>query len=122
MSAADSDQWQAQPPPQAAGALDDSPPEDDDALLSPDAAAGDDEADEADEAAEADDGAPEAGALAPPDPPRKSVTYHPEPLSWNPAAVTCLRNESLPHSGHWVSGASLIFCSTSLAKPHVSQR
>lgn len=21
---------------------------------------------------------------------RKSVTYHPDPLSWNPAAVTCL--------------------------------
>ena len=23
-------------------------------------------------------------------PPRKSVTYQPDPLSWNPAAVTCL--------------------------------
>ncbi len=28
-----------------------------------------------------------AGALLPP---RKSVTYQPEPLSWKPAAVTCL--------------------------------
>ena len=32
--------------------------------------------------------APTAGAFAL-SPPRKSVTYQPEPLSWNPAAVTC---------------------------------
>jgi hypothetical protein len=31
-----------------------------------------------------------AVALAPPDPPRKSVAYQPDPLSWKPAAVTCL--------------------------------
>src|SRR5690348_18432972 len=60
--------------------------------------------------------------FAPFEPPRKSVTYQPEPLSWNPAAVTCLRNESFSHCGHWVSGASLIFWSTSFSKPHDSQR
>ena len=32
--------------------------------------------------------APAAGAFAA-SPPRKSVTYQPEPLSWKPAAVTC---------------------------------
>ena len=63
-----------------------------------------------------------AGALVPPEPPRKSVTYQPEPFSWKPAAVTCLRNASFPHSGHCDSGASLIFWSTSFAKPHASHR
>ena len=38
-------------------------------------------------------GAGVLAALPPPLPlPRKSVTYQPEPLSWNPAAVTCLEN------------------------------
>ena len=32
--------------------------------------------------------APAAGAFTA-SPPRKSVTYQPEPLSWKPAAVTC---------------------------------
>ena len=44
-----------------------------------------------------------AGALLPPLPPRKSVTYQPEPFNWKPAAVTCLRNVSFPHSGHCVN-------------------
>lgn len=48
--------------------------------------------------------------LAPPLlPPRKSVTYQPEPFNWKPAAVTCLEKASLPQAGHCVSGASLIF-------------
>jgi hypothetical protein len=34
----------------------------------------------------------DAAGLAADAPPllRKSVTYHPEPFNWNPAAVTCL--------------------------------
>jgi hypothetical protein len=56
-----------------------------------------------------------AGADVPPEPPLKSVAYQPEPLSWKPAAVSCLENVGLPHSGQSVSGASAIFCSTSLA-------
>ena len=55
--------------------------------------------------------------LAPSPPPRKSVTYQPEPLSWKPAAVTCLENAAAPQAGHTVSGASDIFCNTSLAWP-----
>src|SRR3990167_8470398 len=58
-----------------------------------------------------------AGAELPPLPPRKSVTYQPDPLSWKPAAVTCLENASAPKAGHTVRGASEIFCSTSLAWP-----
>src|SRR5437899_3263760 len=50
-------------------------------------------------------------------PSRKSVTYQPEPLSWKPAAVTCLLNALAPQAGHSERGASDIFCSTSLAKP-----
>jgi len=53
---------------------------------------------------------------------RKSVTYQPEPFNWKPAAVTCFLNVALPQLGHSVSGASDIFCNTSLAKPHASQR
>src|SRR3546814_8894996 len=34
-----------------------------------------------------------------PCPLRKSVTYQPEPLSWKPAAVTCLVKVPCPHSG-----------------------
>jgi hypothetical protein len=67
--------------------------------------------------------APTAG-LAPPEllsagaveaPPRKSVTYQPEPLSWKPAAVTCFLKLSAPQAGHTVSKGSEIFCSTSFA-------
>ena len=32
-------------------------------------------------------------------PPRKSVTYQPEPLSWKPAAVTCLAKAAAPQAG-----------------------
>ncbi|VXB50619.1 conserved hypothetical protein [Burkholderia sp. 8Y] len=52
---------------------------------------------------------PDLGAAEPLLPPRKSVTYQPEPFNWNPAAVTCLENASFPQAGHCVSGASLIF-------------
>ena len=45
----------------------------------------------------------------------KSVAYQPEPLSWKPGAVNCLEKASAPQAGHTVSGASEIFCSTSLA-------
>ena len=66
--------------------------------------------------------APVAVADAPPLPPRKSVTYQPEPFSWKPAAVTCLLKLSAPQAGQVVSGASDIFCSTSLAWPQALQR
>src|SRR5664280_699278 len=57
---------------------------------------------------------PLSGALAPLlSPPRKSVTYQPEPFSWNPAAVTCLTYVDCPHAGQTVRTASDIFCSTS---------
>ena len=58
-----------------------------------------------------------AGALAPP---LKSVAYHPDPLSWNPAAVNCLENDGLPQAGQSVNGASDIFCRTSLLCPQDS--
>ena len=64
------------------------------------------------------DAVPVDGAL----PPRKSVTYQPVPFSWKPAAVSCLRNDGCLHDSHTVSGASEIFCNTSLAKPQASQR
>ena len=38
---------------------------------------------------------------ATPLPPRKSVTYQPEPLSWKPAAVTCLRKPLHRRRGMW---------------------
>ncbi|MEN3291899.1 MAG: hypothetical protein V7642_1152 [Burkholderiales bacterium] len=63
-----------------------------------------------------------AGLEAPPEPPRKSVTYQPLPFSWKPAAVNCFLNEDWLQDGHSVRGASDIFCSTSLAKPQASQR
>jgi len=72
--------------------------------------------------------ASEAGAESPsPDlatflSPRKSVTYQPEPLSWNPAAVTCLTNVAAPHAGQTFSGGSEIFRSTSCAWPQFVQR
>ena len=59
--------------------------------------------------------APVAGALVPPEPPRKSVTYQPEPLSWKPAAVICFWKLSAPQAGQVVSTGSEIFCKTSLA-------
>ena len=109
------DQWQAHDvpqPPDAAGvlALDDA--------LSDDAAAA------AGAAGSVLAAEPVAGAAAdaPPEPPRKSVTYQPEPLSWKPAAVSCFLNAGAPHAGQSVSGASLIFCSTSLAWPQASHR
>lgn len=82
-------------------------------------------------ALEAPESAPEAGAVAgalvpvaaplvPPLPPRKSVTYQPEPLSWKPAAVICLRKAEAWQAGHSVSGASEIFCKTSLLCPQDS--
>lgn len=52
--------------------------------------------------------------LAPSPPLRKSVTYQPAPLSWKPAAVTCLVNAEAPQAGQTVSGSSEIFCSASL--------
>ncbi|AQG97667.1 hypothetical protein A9R05_01570 [Burkholderia sp. KK1] len=55
-------------------------------------------------------------------PPRKSVTYQPEPFNWNPAAVTCFENVSFPQAGHCVSGASLSFRSTSFSWPQSAQR
>jgi len=52
--------------------------------------------------------------------PLKSVAYQPDPLSWNPAAVSCFLNEGLLQEGQTSSGASDIFCSTSLANPQES--
>ncbi|MCY1237262.1 hypothetical protein D9M72_499500 [compost metagenome] len=111
-------QWQAQAlpqPPAAAGVA-----EADEAGLADDSAA----AGALAAAAAAPPAAPvAAGALAPALPPRKSVTYQPEPLSWKPAAVSCFLNEpATPHDGQSVSGASLIFCSTSRPWPQASQR
>jgi hypothetical protein len=62
------------------------------------------------------DGAPSAGLF----PPRKSVTYHPLPLSAKFGAVTCFEYVSAPHAGHLVSASSDIFCMTSSAWPHVA--
>ncbi len=53
---------------------------------------------------------------------RKSVTYQPVPFNWNPAAVSCFLNALFPQDGQSVSGASDIFCNTSLLKPQSSQR
>ena len=53
-------------------------------------------------------------------PQRKSVTYQPEPLSWKPAAVTCLAKAGLPQAGQSVNGGSDIFCKKSLAWPQDS--
>jgi len=50
-------------------------------------------------------------------PPRKSVTYQPEPLSWKPAAVTCFSNAACPQAGQSLNCGSEIFCKTSLANP-----
>jgi hypothetical protein len=61
-----------------------------------------------------------AGAEAPEEPPRKSVTYQPEPLSWKPAAVSCFLKLSWPQAGHTVSTGSEIFWSTSRPCPQDS--
>ena len=75
--------------------------------------------DPADELPSLDFGAePEPPAV----PPRKSVTYQPDPFNWNPAAVTCFAKLACPQLGHCVNGASLSFCNTSFSKPHASQR
>jgi len=58
--------------------------------------------------------------LVPPALLRKSVTYQPEPLSWKPAAVSCFLNAGALQWGQSCSGASEIFCSTSLANPQDS--
>jgi len=50
-------------------------------------------------------------------PPLKSVAYQPEPLSWKPAAVSCLVKDGLLQTGHTLKGGSDIFCKWSLAKP-----
>ena len=44
---------------------------------------------------------------------RKSVTYQPDPLSWNPAAVTCFLKLGVPQVGQTVNSGSEIFCKTS---------
>jgi hypothetical protein len=102
-------QWQAQDVPQPPAAL--SPPDDEEVLSEDEDAAG----------AASDDAAaavaPVAVLAAPPEPPRKSVTYQPEPLSWKPGAVSCFVNDSAPQAGQAVNGASEIFCRTSLAWP-----
>jgi len=53
---------------------------------------------------------------------RKSVAYHPEPFSWNPAAVTCLRSACAWQLGHSDKGGSESLCKTSCVKPQASQR
>jgi len=99
-------QWQAQDVPQPPAAV--SPPDDEEALSG----------DEDDAGADSDAAsavAPAAAGAAPPEPPRKSVAYQPEPLSWNPAAVTCFLKDSAPQAGQVLSTGSDIFCKTSLA-------
>ena len=44
---------------------------------------------------------------------RKSVTYQPDPLSWNPAAVTCFLKLGVPQVWQTVNSGSDIFCKTS---------
>jgi hypothetical protein len=53
---------------------------------------------------------------------RKSVTYHPEPFNWNPAADTSFRSSGFWHDGQTVIGASLNFCSASSSCPHAAHR
>jgi hypothetical protein len=52
----------------------------------------------------------------------KSVAYQPVPFNWKPAAVTILVSARLPHSGHWVSGASFRRYRNSFWNPHLPQR
>jgi hypothetical protein len=65
-------------------------------------------------------GADAAAAPVTPLPPLKSVAYQPDPLSWKPGALSCLLNLGAPQAGQSVSGASEIFCRTSLACPQDS--
>ena len=55
-------------------------------------------------------------------PPRKSVTYQPEPFKAKPAAVTCLARLSVLQAGHSVSGESLILRKVSCAWLQALQR
>src|SRR6267142_2202916 len=55
-------------------------------------------------------------------PPLKSVAYQPVPLSWKPAAESCLRYSGLPQAGHTESGASDTFCRCSSWCPQTAQR
>src|SRR5688500_14778519 len=48
--------------------------------------------------------------------PLKSVSYQPEPFSRNTGADMSLRSPFFPQVGHFFSGLSLIFCSTSSRK------
>ena len=52
----------------------------------------------------------------------KSVTYQPLPLSWNPAAVTCLLNVAAPQAVQFTSTGSEIFRRMSCEWPQVSHR
>ena len=72
------------------------------------------------EAAPAADVAAVAPAAPELPPLRKSVTYQPDPFSWKPGAVSCLRKVEAPQAGQSVRGASEIFCRTSLAWPQDS--
>ena len=60
--------------------------------------------------------------VLPEPPPLKSVAYQPLPLSWKPAADSCLVKVDAPQDGQSVSGAALIFCITSFSKPQDEQR
>jgi hypothetical protein len=76
-----------------------------------------------DESDESEDDSPESplppsgfSAPGPPPPSRKSVTYHPLPLSLKFVRLTFLRASSLPHSGQG-GGASLRFMSFEKSPP-----
>ena len=49
----------------------------------------------------------------------KSVSYQPPPLRRKAAAETNFFMADLPHSSHFLSGLSLIFCKTSISKPQL---
>ncbi len=53
--------------------------------------------------------------------PYKSA-YQPPPLSWKAVRETSLASRLLPHSGQAAGGRSVIFCITSVSRPHRSQR
>src|SRR3990167_882504 len=108
-------QWQAQPPPQDVDGAALVAPAPAPASGVPAAAAGAPAAPPAAPAAAGASGAAGAAGAAPL--PLKSVAYQPEPLSWKPAAVTCLVNDSAPQAGQVLSTASDSFCNTSFAWP-----
>ena len=68
----------------------------------PDAAPG-----ESDEPAAEEAEAPPAGGF---DPPLKSVTYQPVPLSANDVILSCFTMGPLPQTLHEAGGASVDFC------------